>query len=134
MTLSPRMVLILSLTALLGVLVWASRNPDQIILDKSCRPAGTAAVAELVHGRTFWREQQHLLLAERDRLLGLPAQMDLAREAREKERNHLDAWLNRLSRGDAAQEQREFSAAQRYRAERLGWVMQCEAKARGEME
>jgi hypothetical protein len=130
MTLSPRSVLILSLAALLAVLIWAGQNPATVALDKSCAAQGTAALAELVHGRDFWGAQQRLLLAERDRLLSLPAQLELAREARDKERNLLDEHLNRLSRGDNAQEQREQAAAQRFRAEQLAWVMACEAKAR----
>jgi hypothetical protein len=131
MPLSPRSVLMISLAGLGAVLVWAASVPDQIaVTPKDCQPQGTAHVAALVHGGDFWRAQQLLLAAERDRLLALPAKLDLAKEAQEKERSALDAHLNRLSRGGADQEERDQAAAQRYRAERLAWIMRCEAAAR----
>ncbi|CAA7611515.1 conserved hypothetical protein [Magnetospirillum sp. LM-5] len=133
MPLSPRSVLFIGLGGLAAVLVWAASVPDEIAVDKNCQPLGTAHVAALVHGGDFWQAQQRLLAAERDRLLALPAKLDLAKEAQEKERSALDAHLNRLSRGGAEQEERDQAAAQRYRAERLAWMLQCEAKARERM-
>lgn len=134
MPLSPRSVLFISLAGLGAVLVWAASIPDQIAVSpKDCQPQGTAHIAALVHGNDFWQGQQRLLAAERDRLLALPAKLDLAKEAQGKEHSALDAHLNRLSRGGAEQEERDQAAAQRYRSERLGWVLKCEAKAREKM-
>ena len=127
--LSPRSVLLLSLASVVGILVWASSVPDEIALDQSCAPIGSAAIAAAVHGRTFWETQSVALSAERDWLLSVPAKLDLAQESERKDRSHLDDRLNRLSRGDPEAEEKAQAAAQSRRAVRLEWVLRCGQKA-----
>jgi hypothetical protein len=119
----------------LGALTLATLPPDGLAIDAACQPdPGPSSLAALLHGDTFWRAQLAAAAVERDRLLAQPGRRARIAEEEKRETSTVEARMSRLTREDdgASRDERQNreAAEQRHRLERLGWIMQCEAKIR----
>jgi hypothetical protein len=119
--------------ALAGLLItavlWATLPPGGIAFDDECAPTGSAAISAVLFRGAFWRAQLRAAEAERDRLLALPARIEILEE-QAKAVAGIEARMSRLSEAepeDAAEKERRKMAAQSRRLERLAWMVRCQA-------
>jgi len=105
-------------------LVWATLPPDEVAFDRACAPNGSAALSAALYGGVFWRGQLRAAVAERDRLLALPARLEqLKEEARAAA--GIEARMSRLAESEEGPA--DPAVEQSRRIEKLVWLVRCQS-------
>jgi hypothetical protein len=118
----------------LGIMVWATLPPSQIVLDDSCRPqGGPPTLSAALYPGLFWSGQLDALVAERNDLLAQPARRERIEAETAILAGGIETRMSRLSRDEAddlAEKERRAAETQSALLRRINWVMHCESEIR----